>query len=69
MSNIRADLCLCPIRFIFLVRPDDVKRTLEIFSKLTLAYGVGSSIQLYLILNACQYGGKETAINLKTLSK
>lgn len=31
MSNIRVDLYLRPIRFAFLVRPDDIKSTLEIF--------------------------------------
>lgn len=39
MSNVRADLRLRPIRFAFLVRPDDKKRTLEIFRINTCLWG------------------------------
>lgn len=39
MSNIRVDLYLRPIRFAFLVRPDDIKRTLEIFQINTCLWG------------------------------
>lgn len=44
MSNIRADLCLRPIRFAFLVRPDDVNRTLEIFQINTCLWGGKSNL-------------------------
>jgi hypothetical protein len=39
MSNITADVRLRPIRFAFLVRPDDRKRTLEIFKVNTCLWG------------------------------